>query len=84
MKMLAKATMRRASMIVIMAGSAFLTACGGDAYTSAELTSMYPDISAASTKVEEVEVLCPFQRMLKRSGIPVSYTHLTLPTKRIV
>ena len=69
MKMLAKATMRRASMIVIMAGSAFLTACGGDAYTSAELTSMYPDISAASTKVEEVEVLCPFQRMLKRSGI---------------
>jgi hypothetical protein len=69
MKMLAKATMRRASMIVIMAGSAFLTACGGDAYTSAELTSMYPDISAASTKAEEVEVLCPFQRMLKRSGI---------------
>lgn len=64
-----KILMRRASLIAVMTASVLLTACGGDAYTSAELSSMYPDVSANSTKAEDAEVLCPFQRMLKRSGI---------------
>lgn len=64
-----KTVIRCVSLIAVMAGSVFLTACGGDAYSSEELVTMYPDISASSSKPEDAEVLCPFQRMLKRSGI---------------
>jgi hypothetical protein len=64
-----KKLIQRASLLAVMAGSVLLTGCGGDAYTAEELLTMYPDISATSTKAEEKEILCPFQRMLKRSGI---------------
>ncbi|MDF1764660.1 MAG: hypothetical protein P1U57_14765 [Oleibacter sp.] len=60
---------RLVALSTVLFSSVFLTACGGESYTSAELSAMYPDISATSTKPEDAEILCPFQRLLKRSGI---------------
>ena len=40
--------------------------------------------SIVVTEMEHHANLIPWQQLAKRTGAPVSYTHLTLPTKRIV
>jgi len=54
---------------LLVSTSAFLTGCGGDTYSAEELTDLYPAIAAGSAVPEEEEILCPFQRMIKRSGL---------------
>jgi len=46
-----------------------MTGCGGDTYSADELAALYPQVAAGSTTPEDAEILCPFQRMIKRSGL---------------
>ena len=56
----------------LLAAAVTMTGCGGDTYTAEELSEIYPAIAAGSDVPEQEEILCPFQRMLKRSGILAS------------
>jgi hypothetical protein len=55
--------------------------------TRAALVAKYPNIEQGSTRPENKKVMCPFQRMLQRSGIydaeVLPQTTLTVPTQSV-
>jgi len=60
---------RNVLCVALIGASVMLTACGGDTYTADELKEVFPAIAQKGGVAEDKAVLCPFQRMLKRSGI---------------
>ena len=60
---------RAGGVSVLMISAAFMTGCGGDTYSADELKAAFPAVAENSGVAEDKAVLCPFQRMLKRSGI---------------
>jgi len=66
----------------------FFSACNPQlAPTRAALVAKYPTIEQGSTRAENKKVLCPFQRMLERSGIYdaeiLPQTTLTVPVQSV-
>jgi hypothetical protein len=60
---------RKLSLAAVFACSTLLVGCGGDVLSSEELVSLFPEVGPESTRAENTDILCPFQRMLKRSGL---------------
>jgi len=46
-----------------------ITGCDGPVPTRAEIVTKYPNVENGSTRPENTEILCPFVRMLERSGL---------------
>jgi len=66
----------------------FFAACNPQmAPTRAALVAKYPGVEQGSPRAEDKKVLCPFQRMLVRSGIydaeVLPQTSLTVPTQSV-
>ena len=64
---------------------ATLAACeNGPAPTRDEIVEKYPDVAVGSLRAENPEVLCPFVRMLERSGLFDDEASLIVPVSDVV
>jgi hypothetical protein len=80
----------RTSPIVLAAFAFFplFSACNSEmAPTRAALVAKYPTVEQGSARPEDKRVMCPFQRLLQRSGIydaeVLPQTTLTVPTQSV-
>lgn len=75
-------------VIAVLVLSPFFSACNEQqAPTRNALVAKYPSIEQGSSRAENRQVMCPFQRMLERSGIydaeVLPQTTLTVPTQSV-
>ena len=57
------------TLLLLSLMTLFITGCDGPMPTRDQIVTKYPDVDLGSLRAENIEVLCPFVRMLERAGI---------------